>query len=48
MLGLLYSRYLNDPQSAMRYLQEAEKKLSDAVQLNLCREELNKLQTQPP
>jgi membrane associated rhomboid family serine protease len=45
MLGLLYSRYLNNPESAVRYLQEAKEKLSDTTQLNLCRDELNKLQT---
>jgi len=47
MLGLLYSRYLNDRQNAVRYLKEAEEKLSDVSQLNLCKEELNKLQTEP-
>lgn len=44
MLGLLYSRYLNQPEPAKKHLQEAENKLSDSGQLKLCRDELASLQ----
>ena len=45
MLGLLYSRYLDKPDLAVKYLQSAAKKLSDPGQLKMCRDELAKLQT---
>lgn len=44
MLGLIYSRYLNEPESALKHLSAAEKKLSDLGQLKMCRGELGKLQ----
>ncbi|MFC1739567.1 rhomboid family intramembrane serine protease [Planctomycetota bacterium] len=44
MLGILYSRYLQKPQLAVKHLQAAEKKLSDPEQLKMCREEIAKLQ----
>ncbi len=44
MLGILYSRYLNQPESAIRHLQAAAKKLSDPGQLKMCTDELAKLQ----
>jgi len=45
MLGLLYARYLRKPQEAEKHLQLAEKKLSDPAQLDICREELERLRT---
>ena len=45
MLGILYSRYLNQPQLAVKHLQAAAKRLSDPGQLKMCREELDKLQS---
>ena len=44
MLGILYSRYLDEPKLAVKYLQSAAKKLSDPGQLKMCRDELDKLQ----
>jgi membrane associated rhomboid family serine protease len=44
MLGILYSRYLNQPQLAVKHLQAAAEKLSDPGQLKMCRDELAKLQ----
>ncbi len=44
MLGILYCRYLQKPQMARKHLQAAEKKLSDPEQLEMCREEIAKLQ----
>lgn len=44
MLGILYSRYLDQPKLAVKYLTEAEKKLTDAGQLKMCKDELAKLQ----
>jgi membrane associated rhomboid family serine protease len=44
MLGLLYSRYLNQPEPAIKYLQAAAKKLTDPGQLKMCQDELVKLQ----
>jgi len=43
MLGILYSRYLNDPQQAVAHLQKAVGRLSDPGQLKMCREELARL-----
>jgi len=45
MLGILYSRYLNKPQEAVEHLQRACEKLSDASQLEMCRQELARLGT---
>jgi len=44
MLGLLYSRYLDQPELALKHLQAAAKKLSDPDQLKMCNDELAKLQ----
>ncbi len=44
MLGILYSRYLNKSDSAVKHLQAAAQKLSDPSQLKMCRDELDKLQ----
>ena len=44
MLGILYSRYLNQPQLAVKHLQASAKRLADPGQLKMCSEELDKLQ----
>ena len=44
MLGLIYARYLNQSEQAIKHLQEAEKKLTDTNQLQMCRDELAQLQ----
>ncbi|MFZ0034481.1 MAG: rhomboid family intramembrane serine protease [Sedimentisphaerales bacterium] len=44
MVGILYSRYLNKPESAIKHLQAAAPKLSDPGQVKMCNEELAKLQ----
>jgi len=44
MLGLLYARYLNQPEQAIKYLQAAAKKLTDPGQLKMCQDELTRLQ----
>ena len=44
MLGILYSRYLQKPELAIKHLQTAATKLSDPGQLKMCQEELAKLQ----
>ena len=44
MLGILYSRYLNRPELAVKHLQTAVEKLSDPSQLKMCRDELARLQ----
>jgi len=44
MLGLLYSRYLNQAAPAIRHLTAAAKKLSDQGQLKMCQDELARLQ----
>jgi membrane associated rhomboid family serine protease len=44
MLGILYSRYLQNSDLAIKHLQTAAKKLSDPGQLKMCQEELTKLQ----
>ncbi len=43
MLGLIYSRYLQQTEAAVHYLKEAEKKLTDPGQLKMCKDELKKL-----
>jgi ribosomal protein L29 len=43
MLGILYSRYLQDPQRAIVHLQKAAGRLSDPTQLKMCRDELARL-----
>jgi membrane associated rhomboid family serine protease len=44
MLGIIYARYLNQPESAAKHLQIAEKKLTDPGQLKMCRDELARIQ----
>jgi hypothetical protein len=44
MLGILYSRYLQKTDLAIKHLQTAATKLSDPGQLKMCRDELEKLQ----
>jgi membrane associated rhomboid family serine protease len=44
MLGVIYSRYLNQPELAIKHLQIAEKKLIDPGQLKMCRDELARIQ----
>ena len=46
MLGLLYSRYLDHPQEAMEHLNKAKDKLSDPNQKTMCRQEIDRLQSQ--
>jgi hypothetical protein len=43
MLGILYSRYLNQTEPAIKHLEAAEAKLTDAGQLQMCRDELRRL-----
>jgi membrane associated rhomboid family serine protease len=43
MLGLLYCRYLNQPQLAKKNLEAAAKKLTDPGQLKMCNDELARL-----
>ena len=47
MLGILYSRYLDKPQQAVKHLQAAAEKLTDPGQLKLCKDELARLQQTP-
>ncbi len=44
MLGILYSRYLDKPELAVKHLRAAAEKLSDPGQLKMCNDELAKLQ----
>lgn len=44
MLGVIYARYLNQPELAVKHLQAAEKKLADPGQLKMCRDELARVQ----
>jgi membrane associated rhomboid family serine protease len=44
MLGLIYARYLNQTEQAIKHLQEAQKKLHDTSQLKMCQDELARLQ----
>ena len=43
MLGILYCRYLNQPELAIKYLEAAAQKLTDPGQLKMCQDELAKL-----
>jgi outer membrane protein assembly factor BamD (BamD/ComL family) len=45
MLGILYSRYLNQADLAVKHLQAAVERLTDPGQLKMCREELAKLRS---
>ena len=44
MLGILYSRYLNQTELAIKHLTAAAEKLTDPGQLKMCNDELAKLQ----
>jgi len=44
MLGLLYCRYLDQPEQAVKHLEAAAKKLTDPGQLKMCKDELARLQ----
>jgi len=44
MLGIMYARYLKQPEPAAKHLEAAAKKLSDPGQLEMCREEIARLQ----
>ena len=44
MLGLLYCRYLDQPEQAIKHLEAAAKKLTDPGQLKMCKDELARLQ----
>jgi len=43
MLGILYSRYLHDPEKALQHLQAAAQRLVDPGQQQMCRDELARL-----
>lgn len=43
MLGILYARYLNKNDKAIKYLDRARKKIADPGQIKMCEEELKKL-----
>jgi membrane associated rhomboid family serine protease len=43
MLGVLYSRYLHEPQKAVQHLQKAAERLTDPGQVQMCRDELARL-----
>ena len=43
MLGILYCRYLNQPQLAIKNLEAAAQKLTDPGQLKMCQDELARL-----
>ncbi len=44
MLGVLYSRYLSEPEKAVELLEAAQEKLTDAGQKKMCSDELTRLQ----
>ncbi len=44
MVGILYSRYLYQPELAIKHLRAAAKKLSDQGQMKMCNDELARLQ----
>ena len=43
MLGILYSRYLEQPTEAAQYLELAKEKLTDPGQIKMCDDELGRL-----
>jgi len=43
MLGILYARYLSNPQEAIKHLRNAAERLTDPGQLRMCRDELARL-----
>jgi len=44
MLGIMYARYLNRPEQAVKYLKAASERLSDPGQAKMCADELARLQ----
>ncbi len=46
MLGLLYSRYLNDNENGRKYLSKALEKLTDPSQRQMCQDELKRIEAQ--
>ena len=44
MLGLLYARYLNRPEEALKELKTAADRLTDPGQKNMCQQEINRLE----
>jgi hypothetical protein len=45
MLGLLYSRYLNKPEEALKFLKQAKDDLRDAGQKRMCQQEIERLES---
>ena len=45
MLGLLYGRYLNEPDKALEYLYRAKDRLTDPGQKRLCMQEIRRLES---
>lgn len=43
MLGVIYARYLSNPEKAVKYLKSAREKIHDSGQRKMCDEELDKL-----
>ena len=43
MLGILYSRYLSEPEKAIAHLKAAKERLTEASQIKMCQDELAKL-----
>jgi len=43
MLGIIYSRYLDKPELALKHLRAAQEKLTDPNQIKMCRDELEKI-----
>jgi hypothetical protein len=43
MLGIIYARYLNQPELAIKHLESAEKNLIEPGQLKMCRDELARI-----
>ncbi|MHC4115789.1 MAG: hypothetical protein ACYSSL_10820 [Planctomycetota bacterium] len=44
MLGIIYSRYLHNQELAIEHLKKAKKNLKNYDQIQMCGEELKKLQ----
>ena len=44
MLGLLYGRYLNRPEDALKQLKTAIDRLTDPGQKNMCQQEIKRLE----
>ena len=44
MLGILYCRYLDQPEQAIKHLEVAATKLTEPGQLKMCKDELARLQ----